>query len=266
MKKVFFLVVSIFFSLDLLAQNLVPNHNFNTVDSCNFVIPHTPNSWTSPAKLGTPDTYHYCATINTLRPPSILACDNLLPHSGDGFIGLLTYGFFPKEYLQAKLTQPLERGHRYYLEFYVAAKDNCNGNYSYTDAIGLAFSAVEIDTIIPYGDDSPLPVSVGLENKSGVINNIGTWRKVSGCYIATGIEKYVIVGSHKTNAQTQLDAISPPNVLQNYLFVDDISVIGFDILPDTVLLCSDETTLSGDFYNLDFRWNTGEFGSEITVN
>jgi gliding motility-associated-like protein len=266
MKKVFFLVLSIFFSLDLSAQNLIPNHSFDVVDSCNFVIPHNPNSWTSAAKLGTPDTYHNCATISTLRPPDILACDNLMPHSGDGFIGLLIYGLYPKEYLQAKLIRSLQRGHTYYLEFYVAGQNGCNGNYAYIDAIGLGFSPTEIDTIIPYGDDSPLPISVGLENKSGVIDNLGIWRKVSGCYIANGNEKYVLVGSYKTNVQTQLDAISPADVSQGYIFVDDVSVIEFDILPDTVLLCNNEITLSGDFYNLDFQWNTGESASEIIVN
>jgi gliding motility-associated-like protein len=266
MKEVFFLAISIFFSFDLLAQNLVPNHNFDVVDSCNFVIPHTPNAWTSAAKSGTPDTYHNCATINTLRPPDILACDNLMPHSGNGFIGLLIYGFYPKEYLQAKLERPLQRGHKYYLEFYVAAKNSCNANYAYTDGIGLGFSPVEIDTTIPHGDDSPLSIPVGLNNQSGVINNVGTWRKVSGCYTAIGNEKYVLIGSYKTNAQTQVDATSPADVLQNYLFIDDISVIEFDILPDTILLCDDEITLSGDFYASSFQWNTGEYGSEITVN
>lgn len=266
MKKTFFLSLSMAFSLDLFAQNLVPNHSFDIVDSCNFVIPHTPNSWTSAATLGTPDTYHNCATIGTLRPPDILACDDLPPNSGDGFIGLLVYGFFPREYLQAKLERPLQRGSMYYLEFYASAKYICNGNYNYTDGIGLGFSDVEIETEIPYGDDTPLPVLVGLNNTTGVINNVGTWRKISGCYTATGDEKYVLIGNHKNNAQTRLEALYPNDVLQNYMFVDDISVIEFDILPDTLLLCSNEITLSGDFYNLDFQWNTGESNSEITVN
>lgn len=266
MKKAFFFSVSMAFSLALFAQNLVPNHSFDMVDSCNFVIPHTPAFWTSPATLGTPDTYHNCATINTLRPPDILACDNLIPHSGDGFAGLLVYGFFPKEYLQAKLERPLQRGHKYYLEFYASAKNNCNGNYSYTDGIGLGFSDVEIETEIPYGDDRPLPIPVGLDNTTGVINNVGTWRKISGCYTATGDEKYVIIGSYKTNAQTLLDATNPSAVLQNYIFVDDVSVIEFDILPDTILLCNDAVTLSGNFYNLDFQWNTGENNDAITVD
>ncbi|MEM9848578.1 MAG: gliding motility-associated C-terminal domain-containing protein [Bacteroidota bacterium] len=246
------------------AQNLVPNASFEMIDDCDFGFADLPTGWVSGTRGGTPDMYHTCAVNPNFRVPNILSCEYQTPRTGEGYAGIIVYGDFSREYLQIELTEALEAGQTYLVAFYVAPISGCN-NWRYTDQVGLAF-ADRLVTYDPLNDEGVLlTLASAIEHTNGLLDDVGNWTSISGCYEAKGGEKAIIIGSFRSNNITTLEAANPDAVIQNYLFVDDVSVLKFDPLPDTVLLCEEAVTLTADFLDDPITWSTGVRSDTIVV-
>jgi hypothetical protein len=92
-----------------------------------------------------------------------------------------------------------------------------------SDAIQIYFSNTLISGINNY---MPLPFTPQLTNSTGFITDTLNWTLISGNYLATGGESYLIIGNFKDDANTATQATGFPNGWQEaYYYLDDISLI-----------------------------------------
>lgn len=190
------------------AQNLVPNNGFEVQDTCPLVSQITlAQSWSSPS-LGTPDLFNSdCAT------------QNVSAHTGHGSSGVFTLVTFPdyREYIQARLLAPLNEAQSYCVSFWVK-----RSNFRYaTNRMGVYFST---DSIYETNTD-PLPFVPQVDNlTSNMLSSTG-WIQISGSFVANGGERYIIVGSFASDAETDT-LVANSGSTSNVAFyqIDDITV------------------------------------------
>lgn len=220
------------------SQNLVPNPSFEDYDSC----PHYPDQiyctylWFQPG-IGTSDYYNTCDTIHLPNPPYLPQVG--VPFNWAGFqnarTGVAYAGFtvyadsswnLPnyKEYIEIKLTDSLQAGKKYCVQFYVSL---CDSSSYATDDISAYFSK---DSIIS-GNYYPFPIIPQISNPTGnIISDTLNWSLISGEFIAEGGEKWLTLGSFKNDTNITI-AIASPIINWygiSYFYIDDVSVIKCD--------------------------------------
>lgn len=259
-------VCLVFIYIPFIAQNLIPNPGFDSVINCPFkegqigyAVP-----WLSATSGGTPDLYNECGSVGYMVPHPFIYCYQPALSKG-GYANIGVYG--GREYIETPLSSPLEKGHQYYIHFFVSPDSDCllGATWKYTDAIGLAFS----DTLVRLNisDREVLPLEPAIENRGKVIRDTANWTRINGCYNARGGENYAIIGNFRTDAQTILEVEDINDIPHtNYMFIEDVMVIEFDPLPDTILLCEgEERMLNATFLDATYRWSTGETNPEISI-
>lgn len=254
----------------LTGQNLIPNPGFDILTDCpsdqgqiSFATP-----WKSAS--GTPDLYNECSISDNKVPLAGRSIDSYqIQKSGTGYGYMVVYSNSNStpgnsEYIETPLTEPLEKGKTYYLEFFVSPDVTPTRYKGFTDAVGLALS----DTFY-YKDLGPteaLPLNPVIENRGTVISDTAGWTRVSGCYTARGGERYAIIGNFRSTQETLVEFVNFSFPFNNYFYVEDVLIQAFDPLPDTLLLCTGESkTLNAAFLDAAYRWNTGSTDSTITV-
>jgi OmpA-OmpF porin, OOP family len=230
MKRMIIIIVLIY-STNLIAQfgseNLVPNPSFEEYSYCptGFTIHQLDmvRMWRQPTG-GTADYYNKCSSRMGV-PDNIFGYQHA--NTGDGYVGIITYS--PKagnarEYMQAQLKEPLEKGTFYCVEFYVSL-----ANYAgfMLDKIGIHFSKFPVKA----GGTRVLNVKPQIENPEGnVIKNDSTWVLISSHFQAEGGEQYLTIGNFARDDQCMvlqrfLDPEEVPRVWEfGYYYIDDISV------------------------------------------
>ncbi len=125
-----------------------------------------------------------------------------------------------KEFLQVKLAEPLRRGQKYEVEFYIRLAFWSNATLK---SFGIFFSKG--------GYQGPLAVTktnvidTVCKKETSLINGYN-WIKISGTYQADGGEKFITIGNFSLNVNKDMQRL---NVFkfgfkEAYYFVDDISV------------------------------------------
>ena len=265
------------------AQNLIANSGFDSIELCttSALIHNTPNGiykiappWSKLSNLtfNTPDILNRCSTTPEFWVPANKGGSYQEPLSGDGYAGLWTsIKSTPlREYLITKLLKELKKGRQYYVSLYVSPlsySKSSNTTVRYTDAFGIVFSA---DTISAnQGLRLITPESVGNPKGRFIKDTIG-WTKISGCYKAKGGEKYATIGNFRPDAEVMIDIDNPQLPTEDaYHYVDNVSVLDFNPLPDTtVQMCIGETQKLNAAFPMAtaYRWNTGATDSVITVS
>lgn len=211
-----------------IAQNLVPNPSFEEYSDC----PTKPAQlnellyWFNPAVHpglgGTPDYFNVCAS-----PSSNVDVPNnfggyQLAHSGMGYSGLISYNYQTNynyhEFIEAPLTSTLEPNACYHFKMYVNLANNSPVT---SDAIGVYFS----DTIISgINYSSPLPFTPQIINTNGYIRDTMNWIPITGEYIATGTEKYLIIGNYTDDINTNYITVNSCCMHCAYFYIDDVSL------------------------------------------
>ncbi|MEL6867073.1 MAG: gliding motility-associated C-terminal domain-containing protein [Bacteroidota bacterium] len=264
-------IIFLFYNLSsLLAQNLVPNPSFEEIDTCFYEDTILPNYWSSPNR-GTPNYFNTCSVIPVYQVPNALLCENLWPYTGDCYAGMYVYANVQweiTEYVQAPLLEKLEKDQYYWISFQTAPSEDCPPHWGFTDAMGLAFTSEHLiyDDGVLSDNSSFYDLWIAIENRGAVIDEVGQWTEINGCYRANGAETHVIVGSFANNQETVLVSSDPNSFLFDYMFVDEIVVIPFDPLPDTVLWCEGELYLQGRFLEQPLTWHTGEVADSFLVD
>ena len=241
------------------AQNLVPNHSFETYLNCPYVIndfPFTASQWVS--AVGTADYFNACMSPGYLSVP-----DNShgwqAAHSGDAYVGL--YGFVPtfytRECIQVQLTSPMVADQCYTVGFYVSLADaHCGINH-----FG-AFLSTNAPT-------SAMGITPQVEWQGTFLSDTMNWVHVLGFFVATGGEQYITIGNFYEDLETQLD----PNCLglqHAYYYVDDVEVVAtpvepFDLdLGGPVTAC-DSFVIDPGVGNGVFLWSDGSIEPTLTV-
>jgi hypothetical protein len=231
------LIIILFIGLGtrLTAQvNLVPNPSFE--DQINCIDSGTVSSiynWSNPTN-GTPDIHaiDFCnlysfSVYYSLPDNPWFGYQN--PRTGLKCAGVAVYDEFTdesREYLQVQLLSPLKPGTAYCVEMYVSLANNYS-KYAIND-IGIHFNNDSI-----YFDSLSYPVISYLSNNitSDIyIADTLTWTKINGIYIASGGEKYILIGNFKPKYQTDYILNYPQSGGVSYYFIDDVSVIECDSL------------------------------------
>jgi outer membrane protein OmpA-like peptidoglycan-associated protein len=214
-----------FFSLQSLAQNLIPNAGF---ESCNEI----PNRWSgtfskfnrwmkvwnSPTQ-GSPDILFTKLKDQMFPARPGFDLKPHFPHGGMIMLGIKTYGcqsgtLHCKEYLQIKLKEQLIVGDEYYVEFFV----NPLQHSVLVNNIGVGFSTKKQRRIYDEGLYDIRPAVVDKEIKRSVPNQ---WEKVSGTFVADSTYQYLIIGNFFKDKVTLADA-SVAKIKYSFLFIDDV--------------------------------------------
>jgi hypothetical protein len=167
-KIILVLLMSILFKY--MSAQLVPNGGFEVNTGCpsTFGQFNLVTDWRNPSVCGedgraTPDYYHGCSTPTTMGVPTHI-CGTLADNStGQAYAAIVSLeqertiggGWEPSwhEYIQCRLTSPLETGRTYRLRFFVAFNNTAN---LHTE-IGYIISNNPIDQTCSDAIVSPLP-------------------------------------------------------------------------------------------------------------
>lgn len=155
-------------------------------------------------------------------------------HSGYKCVAILTY--HPKsersenyrEYIQAKLTEPLKKDREYFFEFWVCRE--VNSMYA-TNNIGIFLSETEISGIENY---KPLTDYKPFFNVSEMINkDKKEWVKYSGKFTAHDNSRYIIIGNFFLNDKTSFYKVSNGGEYENaYYLLDDLALHELNYKPE----------------------------------
>jgi len=278
MKRLVLLVLVLFVLLAqiVFCQNLVPNPGFDDLVDCPFALGQVSFAapWVS-ATNGSPDLYNECSSDEQLKVPNAghWVDSYQVPRSGSGYAYVMSYNnnnsasgsVGNSEYIEAPLKAPMQKGESYYLEFYVSPDYTPTHKWGYTDAIGMALSDTfyykELKAM------EALQLNPVIENSGTVITDTLNWTKVSGCYTAKGEEKFVIIGNFRNTDETLVEFVNPTFPFVNYFYIEDVLIMPFDPLPDTLLLCDGMfEELNAGFLDATYLWSTGNTDSVITIS
>lgn len=229
--------------------NYVSNGDFEDCINCT-TIPYNayPRSWTSV------DSSTYCFLYCSKNPPIsnlpfIVTGYYQQPRSGNNMI-LLTHfcelgTCLPtnsRNYPRNKLKQKLTSNKSYCVKFYVNIVNvSTLGVYEFA----AYFGDESLDTI-KY-DRVPLTyLNPQVQNGTGnFITDTLNWTLVTGTFVATGNEKYVVLGNFKSNAATNTIALNPSQLpqLATDIYYDDVSCIELNL---PAYSGSDQIILPGD--------------------
>ncbi|MFO0357511.1 MAG: T9SS type A sorting domain-containing protein [Sphingobacteriaceae bacterium] len=143
-------------------------------------------------------------------------------------------------YPRNRLKQKLIANKAYCVKFYVV---NANNSSQAHDSYSAYFSDSSLDTISCYSQ--PLTfLSPQVQNPiNNFISDTLNWTAVSGTFVATGNEKYLVLGNFKSAAVTNTILVNSSGFPGNDSFIDDVSVIEVNL---SAYAGKDTTILSGD--------------------
>ncbi len=132
-----------------------------------------------------------------------------------------------REYLRNRLKQPLQAGKTYCAKYHMV---NTNNSPLAIDKHGIYFGDSSLDTI-NYCNTPLFYITPHVENTSGIITDTLNWVPMTGTFVATGNEKYMVLGDFRTDAMTNTMIINPTfsATLVNDVCIDDVSVIDIDL-------------------------------------
>jgi len=210
-----------------LGQNLVLNGDFESYSDCpsgpeqldlveNWFDP-TPNNGN---ESGSPDYFNSCSENWVVTVPET-NWGYQEPHSGDGFVGILTYlepdeNF--REYIETRISEPLIANNCYGLKFYISLGEACQ--YSGND-LQVFFST---DSVAGIENHLPLPFSPQIVFNDSIVH-YPDWLELSAEYYAHGGEEYLVIGNFKDDTETTLVDQGPDEQQSIYVFIDDVSLI-----------------------------------------
>lgn len=218
----------ILFTCGIIGQNLVPNPGFEEFRKCPRKVSqlNRAKDWDSPTK-GTPD--YFCSCANQSGKDSDVgiprnAMGNMPAHGGSAYVGIIAYSnndnVSEREYLQVKLSHPLQADSVYCISFYAALAQHCD--YA-IDALGAYLSPT------PLLDKRwvLLAANPQVENATKNILMGRQWNCIKGTYTARGGEQYLIIGDFLKPQDLYMVRQNMHNYFNGYAYyyIDDVSVM-----------------------------------------
>ena len=190
------------------SQNLIINPSFEIFVDCPKKLGNfneDVQSWTTPT-IGSTDYFNGCSTamgtpenFNGSQPADF----------GVGYAGLYLYapGDY-REYIQAELAQPLKKGRKYKISFYVSLAER--SDFALKE-FGLLFSNHQLDFSIRK-ELSKMHLYRNTENEyhymeigySNFFDDTKDWILVHSQFVAKGTERFLTFGNFKNNKRTRL--------------------------------------------------------------
>ena len=204
-------------------QNLIPNGDFEQFWNC----PTNPYGvdfakyWIQPTG-GSSNYFNQCGIGWANVPNNYFGLQ--AARSGVGYGGLYTfiYSWLYREYIEVPIKEnALIQNDCYHYEMYINLANDSKYNYA---KIGVYFSDSIINSMTTYTNLTCIPqINNGVGNYPDTLN----WTLVSGDFVSTGNEKYVVIGNFNSDT-----TVSPNTILVNpsspsqatYIFIDDVSL------------------------------------------
>lgn len=235
---------------ELVGQNLVPNPGFEDLTMCpgDASSVYLAAPWISPT-MGSTDLFNTCAGSSCdTGPPWVCVPLNWtgeqMPHTGQGYAGFfVTWSGEEdyREYVQAELTEPLVAGTAYTVSFHVSLADD--GNMA-TSSIGAHLS---MDPITLSGT-TPLVCCPAQIMAEEIITDKENWTLITGCYTATGGERYITIGNFNLWQDSPNEQVTGGNTDHGFYYLDDVSVteggsVTGGIFGDDVVICEGDSVV-----------------------
>ena len=192
----------------VLSQNLIRNPSFEAYVDCPAQLGNFSEDvegWSTPTK-GSTDYFNGCSTamgtpenFNGSQPADF----------GVGYAGLYLYAPDDyREYIQTALLQPLVKGKKYRISFYVSLAER--SDFAIKE-FGLLFASNELDFSIrkelskmhlyKATDNEYHYMEIGYPN---FIKDTKDWILIQSQFVAKGTERFFIFGNFKNNKRTRL--------------------------------------------------------------
>lgn len=201
------IIVSLCHSMHGVSQNILKNPSFEKYAECPTTLGNFNEDveyWTTPT-IGSTDYFNACSTamgtpenFNGEQPANF----------GVGYTGL--YFYAPddyREYVQAELTNTLQKDKRYRISFYVSLAEN--SDFAVRD-FGVLFSSTKLNIPIKkelskmhlykQKDNAYNFLEIGYDS---FYKDTDDWILVYTEFIAKGVENYMTIGNFKSNRQTR---------------------------------------------------------------
>jgi len=259
----------ILISMNVYAQNLVPNFSFEDTVSCPDLLTEIEKATGWMSFSLSPDYFNSCAIGNASVPVSV-------PHniwgdqpaySGNAYAGFVAYkagATNTREYIGAQLNEPLVIGQKYYIAFFVS---NAFG-YLQNQYPGSACNnlGVKFTTAIHSQADPLYPDNFAHVLDTLIILDTVNWVKISGSFVADSSYKYICIGNFFDDSNTSTALIGgllndAYYYLDNIILTTDSSLIGiYPVIMDKPAISvfpnptNNEVTISGiDIDNLEIQ-------------
>ena len=225
-----FYIITVLFLLvvlNSLAQNLVPNGDFETYTECPDGLDQLiqANGW-KPYR-NTPDYFNGCDETQLVGTPLNLMNGFQEPLSGEGYGGLIAMTYNNgREIMGIELSEPLNIGEEYYIEFYWSrtfggfAHSNCNCASSH---LGALLTTEGFDNILnPISHDNFAHVY-----ETDVMIDSTNWNLISGWITADEAYTHIAIGDFFDLDSNNVDFLSTdPNevALNTYYYIENVCV------------------------------------------
>lgn len=227
----YLLILSLCSPLKSEAQNLIRNGDFKDSVVGSFGVLKAKH-WSSATRGGSPDYFHPDSRVEYRVPLNFAGFQEAKKERAYMGIGLfspsISAGF--REYIQNELISPLEKDSIYCVQFYMSLADSMN--YALKNMIGIYFSNqrlnVQTSSVLQFSPQIEfIDTTFFLDDSS--------WIQMRGQYVASGGEKYLIVGNFREDQN--LDTLNrlgsgKPEDDNAYYYLDDFFLGHCDSLPE----------------------------------
>lgn len=209
-------------------QNLIRNPSFERFRQCPVKLGNLEQDvedWQTPT-YGSTDYFNACS--KAMGTPKNFNGEQPA-HFGVGYIGF--YMLAPddyREYIQAQLTKPLQKGERYTVSFYVSLAER--SDFAVKE-FGIRFSEkpikIETKKVLSSRHLSKLQgdTSNYIEiTSSEFYSDSEAWIFLTREFVAKGTENYMIIGNFKDNRRTQRLQTQRKENKGSYYYLDMVSV------------------------------------------
>jgi outer membrane protein OmpA-like peptidoglycan-associated protein len=237
--EVVLIILSFLGVLGIHAQNLVINpgfENFKHIPSASELKKYAVNppvlklshaeGWTVPFENDGADLYSETSSDTSYKTPRNEA-GSQVPRSGKSYAGIFirkSHLTDYREYIQGKLSEPMQKGKLYHISFYVSLSDKSRLASS---SIGMYISGTDYtqdQKTKPYLQFRPQIVS----DSTKYLSDKKRWMKVSGTYWAKGGEEYFILGLFKNDKRSDFawinDSKAVNSIYESYYYIDDVCI------------------------------------------
>ncbi len=260
MKSTLLFVIAVCFATTAVAQNIVPNGNFEQYTTCPTSVAQINTAlvgWTNYSP--SPDYFNTCNTGPTVGVPTNVFGSQSAA-SGNAYIGLVDYynGSAYREHIQNSIP-PLQVGSTYEVSMSVSLADN---SLYGSNGLGVFFY-INGPTTVPSAVPPVTPqVSYG---SYGPIVDKTNWVRVSGTFVADSAYTHMVIGGFKDNSSISYTSSGSGSSNYAYYYIDSVVIriasrIQFSY-PDTLLCAGDTFSLP---YTVDTSFHGGT-GNQFRV-
>jgi hypothetical protein len=197
------------------------------------------DNWTT-ANWGSPD-YFSPSAVGCAASVTCNFMGQRTAYAGNRYAGLVVYTSpnSYNEYIQTRLTSPLQSGKSYLISFWVTRGER---SAYQVNSLAVYTSSTQIYQGPPNEYTSLSIAPAASVTNVSLLNNFTTWQRVSFCYTPSNSnEQYLIIGSPVTNQAATSSTANPGcNCLvgfnyneSSYIYIDEVSVVPMNSMVNT---------------------------------